>query len=267
MKRAWADYAQGAARQSVQTMVLNPNPILRLRTVCLHAAFVVGAFALCGCAQAGTGSVVTQGEPMDRSPPKGDARVEADRVAALVDSIADKLAAERPIDAVEPKAEPLHGPDITAQVLEERLLALASALRGPDQIEVRFVEQILGMSISNPETGKVVGTQGAVGQAVYDIGSEAPYEGGPFGNLRVMIREGATEQCELTYPSFARNLESMGYRPFPMPLYLEPGIEFVREFGDFSAIVTLHLDRRDSPRCIDKLDFILQDVKDGRLEN
>ncbi|MGE8278865.1 MAG: hypothetical protein ACN6O2_00370 [Stenotrophomonas sp.] len=248
-------------------MVPNPNPILRLRTVCLHAAFVAGAFALCGCAQYAVGSAVTQEEPMHGSSSNEGARTEADKVAALVDSIADKVVAGRPINGVEPKADPLHGPDITAQVLEERLLALASALRTPDQVKVRFFEQILGFSISSPETGKVVGTQGAVGQGTYLLEVEPPYDGGPLGNLDVQLRSDSPTPCEFSYRSVAHKLESMSYQAFPRPKYQDPGVEFVREAGRFAAIVTLSVDSRESPRCIRNINFVLQDVKDGRLED
>ncbi|WP_313317861.1 hypothetical protein [Stenotrophomonas sp.] len=240
-------------------MDLNPNPILRLRTVCLHAAFVVGAFALCGCAQAGSGSVVTQEEPMDRSPPKGDAGVEADRVAALVDSIAAKVAAEHPLKP----AEPFQGPEFTPHDLEERVLALAGALRVPNQIQAEFVAQKFHVPLIDPQTGRSVGVRGVVvGGGSYSISVSSPYVDVSVRSVGVRALSEPGGACVLDYRRIVNGLKSMGYEGNAGPRFFEPQVEFYKSTGDFRVFLTLSVDSHDFPRCIKFVDYAVEGFGD-----
>lgn len=201
---------------------------------------------------------------MDRSPRKGDARAEADRVAALVDSIADKVAAEHPLKPAEPEAEPFQGPEFTPNELEERVLALASALRGPNQILAEFVAQKFHVPLIDPQTGRSVGVRGVVvGGGSYSINVSSPYVDVSMRSVGVRALSKPGGACVLDYKRVVNGLKSMGYEGNAGPRFFEPQVEFYKATGDFKVFLTLSVDSHDFPRCINFVDYSVEGVGDA----
>lgn len=204
-----------------------------------------------------------QGRPLTQA----EADASADAAAAAADAAAEAdLRANPPVPSNEPDVVELqHGPTLTADDLEARLVRLASTIKKPDDTEAAQVARTLDLPLKPSNHSDITGLQGALGASTYEIEVMTLYPGSPGKHVSVRVRPAKGADCPLRFDRLRDALAAAtNYR-------LSKGLRFLEPYQTFSGVlapdinifIRLETDSHDAPTCVDHVTFELE-AADGK---
>lgn len=221
------------------------------------AALLTLSAGLAACAPKPARSDATQEIQMNG--PMADVRAEQDRVAALVDEIAQQTSAHsEPTHGSEPAPLP-SGPALSAQALEAGIVRLINALVGEEQTTPQAVSTLLDVALAPDGRGRITGATGALGEGTYEIAVWPASAGNPGHQVSIRVHP-KTTNCALTVSRLTEVLDAAGYTGKPLPRPLGPSLSFSKVVGANKLFVFLDTDAHAAPRCVHHVSVELERV-------
>ena len=215
------------------------------------------------CAEDPASQDSTQERAMtERKSSEDSLRVSQDRAAALAGQAAAEARAANPSAVIGPDAPPLpEGPETTADALVQAILRMARTFDSAEDMDSANVAKVASLGMLPDGSGKLMGIQGPIGNARYEISVSKPYKRYPGESFELAIRPSGS--CVLSAKSLYEPLVASGFSVTRSPPTFKPYLSFERAVsGGLGLYVVLSVDDDKEPRCVSRLTLEME-PRDG----
>lgn len=187
-----------------------------------------------------------------------------DRIAAILDAIADEAEAAMPTPTPGPNSD-AHGypelppgPDLTPETLINAIVQAARSIQTYTDTDPANVIRLTGLELRPDAKGRRIGAQGALGKARYEV-AVWDLHSPNFPGHQFEVRVQPSEICELTFEALESPLRAQGFKISKNAYGDKPRISFskVTDSGLYLHF-TASTDSRDSPRCVSAIQLNLE---------